>query len=110
MDRILEADACDATFRVPADFDPDAYIEGGRVYRADEEREVRVRYSARIARWIAEREEGEWDEEGGFTVAHRVVDPHWLVRHVLQYGPDAVVLEPEEAREWVRGVVNNAKS
>ena len=32
-----------------------------------------------------------------------VVDPHWIVGHVLQYGADAEVLGPEEARGWVRG-------
>ncbi len=108
MDRILRVRPGEGRFEAPADFDPEAYVEGGRVYRGAEEVKVRVRYSRRIARWIAEREDGERDPEGGFTVTHRVVDPHWLVRHVLQYGPDAVVLEPEEAREWVRGVVGEA--
>ncbi|MFC1575522.1 WYL domain-containing protein [Gemmatimonadota bacterium] len=41
----------------------------------------------------------------GFTVTHRVADPHWIVRHVLQYGAEAEVLTPEEVRGWVRGVV-----
>ena len=105
VDRILGAAATGAPFQVPDDFDPKDHIQDGRVYRADQETEVRVRYSPTVARWIAEREEGEWDDDRGFTVTHRVADPHWIVRHVLQYGPDAVVLEPEEMRGWVRGVV-----
>ncbi len=105
MDRILEARPLGRTFQLPADFDAGAYIQGGRVFLGGEETAVRVRYAPKIARWIAERETGEWDPEGGFTVTHQVVDPHWLVRHVLQYGPDAEVLEPEEARGWVGGVV-----
>ena len=95
-------------FQTPADFDPESYVEGGKVYRGTEEMEVRVRYSPRIARWIAEREEGVWDADGAFVVTHQAADPHWVVRHVLQYGPDAVVLEPEEVRRLVRGVVGKA--
>jgi predicted DNA-binding transcriptional regulator YafY len=105
MDRILAATPGEGAFEVPAAFDAASYIQGARVYRGSEATMVRVRYSPRIARWLAEREDGEWDPGGGFTVAHPVVDPYWLVRHVLQYGPDAEVLEPAEAREWVREVV-----
>ena len=109
VDRILEIRPGEGTFQAPADFDPEAYVEGGKVYRGTEEVEIRVRYSPRIARWIAEREEGEWDADGALVVTHRAADPHWAVRHVLQYGPDAVVLEPEEVRRLVRGVVGEAK-
>lgn len=101
MDRILEATATGNTFDPPQDFDPEAFIANGRVFLGGEEIPVRVRYGPCIARWIAERESGEWDEAGGFTVTHRVVDPRWMVRHVLQYGPDAEVVEPKEARKWV---------
>ena len=107
MDRILAATPTGASFQVPEEFDPGEYIQEGRVYRGGDETPVRVRYAPGIARWLAERESGEWDPEGGFTVTHRVVDPQWLVRHVLQYGPDAEVLEPDEARGWVRGVVDD---
>lgn len=105
FDRILEASPTGEPFRVPGDFDPAAYLQGHRVYRGVEETEARVWYSPRIARWIAEREGGEWCADGGYTVTHRVADPRWIVRHVLQYGPDARVLEPEEARGWVRAAV-----
>ena len=105
FDRILTASASGTPFHVPASFDPAEYLQGHRVYRGMEETTTRVRYSPRIARWIAEREPGEWDGEGGFTVTHLVADPRWIVRHVLQYGPDACVLEPEEARGWVREAV-----
>ena len=35
------------------------------------------------------------------VVSHHVADPEWLVSQVLQYGADAVVVEPEWARERV---------
>ncbi len=104
-DRILAVEAAGRTFEVPGDFDAGEYLAGGRVYRAGEEMEVRVRYSPRIARWIAEREAGEEGPDGSWTVTHHVSDPHWIVRHVLQYGPDAEVLEPESVRGMVRGAV-----
>ena len=43
--------------------------------------------------------------DGSVTVAYQVADPHWIMWHVLQYGAEAVVLEPEEVRGWVRGAV-----
>ena len=43
--------------------------------------------------------------DGSVTETYQVADPHWIVRHVLQYGPEAEVVEPEEVRGWVRGVV-----
>ena len=58
-----------------------------------------VRYSARIARWISEREEGELAADGSFVVSHPLADDAWAVRHVLQYGPEAEVLEPARVRE-----------
>jgi predicted DNA-binding transcriptional regulator YafY len=36
------------------------------------------------------------------TIAHPLADTAWAVRHVLQYGPDAEVVEPEEVRALVR--------
>ena len=105
FDRIMEASATGALFEVPDDFDPAEYLQAHRVYRGGEETRARVRYSPRIARWIAEREPGEWDDDGGFTVTHQVADPRWIVRHILQYGPDAKILEPPEARRWVREAV-----
>jgi predicted DNA-binding transcriptional regulator YafY len=105
MDRVLDAEPTGERFEVPEDFYPEDHIEGGRVFRADERMEVKVRYSPRIARWIAEKEAGVAESDGSLTVTYQVADPHWIVREVLQYGPEAEVLEPEEVRGWVRGVV-----
>ncbi|MCJ7628685.1 MAG: WYL domain-containing protein, partial [Longimicrobiales bacterium] len=92
-------------FQAPEDFDPEAHIQGGRVFRANWKMEVRVRYSAAVARWIAEKEAVEPSLDGSLTLTYQVADPHWIVRHVLQYGPEAEVLEPEAVRGWVRGAV-----
>jgi predicted DNA-binding transcriptional regulator YafY len=38
-------------------------------------------------------------------VEFEVLDPHWLVRHVLQYGADAEVIEPPAVRELMKRVL-----
>lgn len=110
VDRILEAAAGEGTFKVPDDFRVEDWVQGARVYRADGEMEVRVRYSPRIARWVRERAAAGadgWEEEpdGSVVIRHRVADPHWVVCHALTYGADAEILEPEDVRALVREVV-----
>lgn len=90
-------------YAVPDNFSLDDLVRGGRVFRAAEPRTMTVRYSARIARWIAEREGRAPDADGSLTVEHPVADDEWAVRHVLQYGPDAEVLEPPGMRALVAG-------
>jgi predicted DNA-binding transcriptional regulator YafY len=96
IDRILEAAVTADAFESPADFDPAVYLAEGRVYRADEEVDVMVCYDARVAPYVREGGEGELQDDGGLVVRHRVADPGWLVRHVLQYGRHARVLEPDD--------------
>src|SRR5690606_1043115 len=60
VDRMLSAKLDDGRFDAPEDFDPQPWIApDGRLYRADEDIEVVVCYSPRIARWLAERTEHE---------------------------------------------------
>jgi len=101
LDRVVEAEVVDGTFEVPEDFDPGAYIAGGRLYRAGEEVEAVVRYSPRIARFVRERGPVEEQSDGSVVVRLRVSDPSWLVRHVLMHAPDAEVVGPAELRAAV---------
>ncbi|MGH7570336.1 MAG: helix-turn-helix transcriptional regulator [Gemmatimonadota bacterium] len=105
LDRVLEADSTDQRFEVPEDFEPEDHLERGAVFRAGEEIEAVVRYSPLIARWIAERGEVEERRDGSVIVCHRVADPRWIVRHVLAYGAEAELLEPEGLRDLVRETV-----
>lgn len=105
VDRIVEAEMRAECFDPPADFDVADFLSAGRVFRAEEPTNVTVRYGCRIARWLLERGEGAADGDGNAFVTHEVADPEWLVRHVLQYGPDAEVLEPEELRSIARDAV-----
>lgn len=67
-----------------------------------------MRYSAGIARWIAERERVELDADGSVTIDHPLADEDWGVRHVLQYGAEAEVISPPEIRALVRGRLEGA--
>jgi predicted DNA-binding transcriptional regulator YafY len=103
IDRVLDAVVEGEHFEPPVDFDPAAHLDvgGGRVLDARRAVEALVRYSSRIARWIAEREEGEWQPDGALLVRHRVADSDWLVRHILRYAGEAEVVEPAELRARV---------
>jgi proteasome accessory factor C len=105
-DRVLEAAARDQTFAWRADFEPVARPE--EVFRqgADAAVPVDVRFSSRIARWIAERYPGHVARpDGSVVVTFPVSSPGWLVRTVLEYGEDAEVLGPPPYREVVRRAV-----
>ena len=66
---------------------------------------LEVRYSATVARWIAERESGVAHPDGSFVVRYPLADEAWAVRHVLQYGPDAVIVAPARLREQLELVL-----
>jgi predicted DNA-binding transcriptional regulator YafY len=101
MDRVLNAHvADDVAPELPTDA-LDALLSRGVPYSASEDVEVRVRYSPRVARWVAERAATPLENDGSIILYHRVADVRWIVRHVLQYGGDAVVEAPDEARSWV---------
>lgn len=115
VDRVLAAMPRPGTFEVPADFDVEEHLTGARVYRPAADAEAMaadVLYRAPVARWIRERLEADpaWalsireGTDGAVIATHRVTDLEWLVGHVLQYGPDAEVLAPAEARARVAAV------
>lgn len=102
MDRILEASLTDAVFDAPATFDPGEYLSAGGVpYRAEGGDHAVVRYSPRVAPRVAEALSREANADGTIEVRHDVSDPGWVVRHVLQYGGEAELVEPQDLRERV---------
>lgn len=101
LDRIEAATATAERYEIPEDFSLDDVLRHGKVFRSESDRTIRVRYSPRIARWIAEREGLALAPDGSLTTEHPLADPQWAVRHVLQYGPDAEVLSPPDVRDEV---------
>ena len=114
LDRIEGVDVTPETFVRPEGFTIDSVVRDDTVFHGDAPASMTVRYSPRIAAWIAEHETGELQEDGSFMVEHPVADVRWAVRHVLQYGPEAEVLEPPELREAVverlRGILGRLEA
>lgn len=97
LDRIENVDVLADEFEPNADVAARA-LDSGRAFHADGARRMTVRYSPRIARWVAEREGMKPAADGSLTVEHQVADDSWALRHVLQYGPDAEIIEPADLR------------
>lgn len=103
VDRIVELTLLDQTFETPADFDVQAYLE------AEPHVQPRVRAHLRFApgaALLALDDRAFWDtvdEQPDGSVVVTLVAPNleWPARVTLGYGPDVVVLEPEELRRLV---------
>ncbi len=108
LDRVLAAAATADHFTVPADFSVESVLKSGRVFSHDaqSDEQLVVRYGPTVARWIAEREtereQATLDADGTLYVRYPLADAAWAVRHVLQYGPDAVIVSPEALRDEVQ--------
>ena len=101
LDRVEDVELLDGRYTVAADFSLATLLKDGRVFHAASPARMRVRYSPRIARWIAEREGRPLDDDGSLVLEHPLADLDWAVRHVLQYGADAEVLAPASVREEI---------
>lgn len=105
--RVFRVDRMESAVLMPETFERakapsvDAMLSGERVFLGEVEETLVVRYSDRIAAWIAEREGVEPGADGSVTVDYPLGDREWAVRHVLQYGPDAEVVAPDAVRRMV---------
>jgi len=106
LDRMDGVAVTEDEFEPPEEFSMDAVLRERKMFAAEGAGTLTVRYSARVARWVAEREGVPVDADGTVTLGHPLADPHWALRHVLQYGPDAEVLEPEAIREAIAEGLN----
>ena len=97
LDRVESVNVLDESFEPDASA-MDRALEQGRTFASDTTRQMTVRYSPRIARWVAEREGKKLDDDGSLTLHLPVADEAWAVRHVLQYGPEAEILAPADLR------------
>ena len=103
LDRIEAVEQLETKFTVPRDGSPlgglvDSIVREGKAFPGAAPGTLRVRYSPKVARWIAEREGKPLDEDGSLTMEHPLADIEWAVRHLLQYGPEVEVIEPEQVR------------
>lgn len=98
LDRIVDLGVTYETFGRGKDYRIEELLQDGRAFVGPAVETMRVRYSPKVARWVAEREHGAQLPDGSLEVEHPVADREWAARHVLQYGAEAVVIEPEDLR------------
>lgn len=102
LDRIEDAQMLGEKYAAPAADALTARWDIGPVFESDTPATLRIRYSPKVARWIRERLEGTVEPDGSYVVEHPFADVDWALRHVLQYGPEAEILEPANMRRAVR--------
>lgn len=106
LDRIIAARPIGARFVPRTDFVPVERPED--LFRVDEAQveKVEVRFSPRVARSVTERYSS-WrlEADGSVLVTLPATSEAWLVRRVLEFGPDAEVVGPARFREAVRRAV-----
>jgi proteasome accessory factor C len=107
LDRIKSVTVTDEKFEPRPEVDPAAEVDGWlRTGEVEASRSARVWVSPERARWAREarRVVEEWSN-GAVVVELSFAGVDWLVREILKEAGDAAVLEPEDAREAVRGAV-----
>lgn len=108
LDRVSAASLTDDRYTVPEDFSVSQVLQSGGVFKRDEgvDDTLVVRYSPNVARWIAERTGQPLADDGTLEVSYPLADESWAVRHVMQYGPDAVVVAPAKVRDRVIATID----
>jgi predicted DNA-binding transcriptional regulator YafY len=101
LDRIREATVLDEGFERRPGIEPDVHgwLATGEVPSS---RTARIWVSPERARWAREDRRVVEELEDGAVIVERTYASHeWLAREILKEGGDAVVLEPDEARQAV---------
>lgn len=99
LDRIERIELLAESFEPPPSVDVDKLLAKRSAFVGEAPEKLKVRFSPRVARWIAEREQGTRLEDGSFEVEWPLGDVDWAVRHVLQYGAEAQVMSPAAVRD-----------
>jgi proteasome accessory factor BC len=112
LDRIRRAEVTDEVFEPRSEVDPVAEVDGWmRTGEVQASRSARVWISPERARWAREdRRVSEELVDGSIIVELSFAGTDWLVREVLKEAGDAVVLEPEDAREAVLVAVQRLRA
>jgi len=112
LDRIRDAKVTDEVFEQRPEVDPAAEVDGWlRTGEVEASRTARVWISPERARWARERRRViEERADGSIVVELGFAGVEWLVREVLKEAGDAVVLEPQDARDAVIGALAKLKA
>jgi proteasome accessory factor C len=112
LDRIRRAHVTDETFEPRPEVDPGAEVEGWmRTGEVQASRTARVWISPERSRWAREQRRVACElVDGSIVVELSFAGTDWLVREVLKEAGDAVVLEPEDARDAVLAAVRRLRT
>ncbi len=104
VDRVVELKLLDQTFQVPADFDIHAYLAAE--LEVQPQVRIRVRFAPEAAT-IVHDDPYYWDTvepqpDGSVIASMSMYDLEYAARMASSFGPQVVVLEPEELRCLVR--------
>jgi proteasome accessory factor BC len=112
LDRVKRAEVCKETFEPRPEVDPAAEVDGWlRTGEVQASRTARVWISPERARWAREQRRVVAEhEDGSIVVELGFAGVGWLVREVLKEAGDAVILEPEDAREALLAAVGRLRA
>ncbi|MHB2001039.1 MAG: helix-turn-helix transcriptional regulator [Solirubrobacteraceae bacterium] len=104
LDRIKRVTVSEQSFEPRPEVDPAAGVEGWmRTGEVPEARIARLWISSERARWAREsRRVAQERSDGSIVVELAFAGVDWLVKEALKEAGDAVVLEPDDAREAVQ--------
>ena len=102
LDRVEHVALLDERYELPATKSLERLLGNGKPFQSENANVLTVRYSPRVARWIAEREQVRVADDGSLTLQHPLADVDWAIRHVLQYGPEAEVIAPLGVRGRIK--------
>lgn len=103
LERIRDVELTEETYEVPADFDPVAYLKSSWGIVADEEMEVRLRFSAAVAGRVEECvwHPSQWTrrlEDGRLEFVVTVAGTMEITPWILSWGAEVDVVAPAELR------------
>lgn len=101
LDRVQDLRVLNERFERAEGVNVDDLLREKRAFVGSPPEKLRVRYSPKVARWISERVQRSTNPDGSLEIEYPMADVSWAVRHVLQYGPEAEVIAPEEVRAAV---------
>lgn len=110
VSRIKELRQTEHPYQIPWDFDISAYARSSLFRPSGKEAMVRIWFSPKVARWVLESNgQAKRQKDGSVLLEIKASGFAWLARWVLQYGTEAEILGPPEARAEVLRILEKRK-